>query len=196
VARLVVVDANLNWQLAACLVRRGREAVALKDLNPQKPDDPFVLRMLANLYANQEWLFLTADDALPGEHAGIVAHLSITVATVDGDRPRGDAEEKFLWESVHRWAHYMIEKQALATVVRYSHKSTASGARGSGDLGGACKTRSHGHFADTAATIRSNALLTGLCVASRPVGGVLSWPISLPAEISGNHFRAGLLPHR
>jgi len=27
-------------------------------------------------------------------------------------------------------------------------------------------------------------------------GGVLSWPFSLPAEIVGNHFRAGLLPYR
>jgi hypothetical protein len=52
--------------------------------------------------------------------ASVLAARAITVATIDGDRPRGDAEERFLWETVHRWVHCMIEKQQLATSRRYS----------------------------------------------------------------------------
>jgi hypothetical protein len=69
---------------------------------------------------------VTGDDFMPWEHRDLIARLHPTIATIDGEweylsQNHGveNTQEGFRRETVHRWAHMMIQ-QTAGTVIRYS----------------------------------------------------------------------------
>lgn len=119
----LVIDASLNKRIATELKRRGRDAIALSELQLRHAKDPDLLRTLAEHFSNQPWVLVTADDNLPAAHAAVVAEVQATVATVDPRRPPAYADDEDAWgrEVAHRWAHIM-ERQQPGTVRRYSDR--------------------------------------------------------------------------
>lgn len=116
-ARTLVVDENLNKRLATELLKRGRDAVRVSALNLSGTLDPLLLDKLdAQL---DDWVLVTADDALPDAHAEAVAKVGATVATIDTQVLPGWGIEAWRCEIVHRWAHHMHELDA-GQVRRYS----------------------------------------------------------------------------
>ncbi|MDP9404380.1 MAG: hypothetical protein M3P85_13880 [Actinomycetota bacterium] len=81
--------------------------------------DPQLLNELADHYADRPWVMVTADDAMPAAHAGTIATLAVTIATVAPAPMSGPAEEEWKRETVHRWAHKM-QIQQPASIRRYS----------------------------------------------------------------------------
>lgn len=123
-ANLLIVDASLNKRMATELNRRGRSAVALSELGLANLEDPDVLRALGN--RSDDWLLVSGDDAMPWEHADLIEEVGATIATVESDWQRlvrrknlQIGQEQFKWETVHRWAHTMVD-QAPGSVRRYS----------------------------------------------------------------------------
>ncbi len=85
--------------------------------------DPPLLAALREKLIEVDWVLLTGDDNMPAEHP---THLTgLTVATVDGRwEGKGLEQEDWKWETCQRWAHYMADRQAPATIRRYSPKAT------------------------------------------------------------------------
>jgi hypothetical protein len=65
------------------------------------------------------WILLTADDALPEDHAAALAAVGGTVATINPERETGWGIDEWRREIVHRWAH-VVHDQEPGTVRRYS----------------------------------------------------------------------------
>ncbi len=117
--RRLIIDASLSPRISTELKRRGRDAKSVAEVANRALKDPALLSFLASALADQEWTLITADDAMPGEHADIIAEHRITVATVDGHwKHTGYDREAFKWEVVQRHAHKMAE-QELGTCRRY-----------------------------------------------------------------------------
>jgi hypothetical protein len=118
--RLLVLDASLNRRIVSELKGRGRAATAAAELGMARASDPELLRGVTRRMGGQPWVLVTADDFLPAEHAGLVAELQVTIATVQAQgRGRGVDEERFSRETCHRWAHSMA-RQVAGAVRRYS----------------------------------------------------------------------------
>jgi hypothetical protein len=119
----IVIDASLNKRIATELKRRGRDAIALSELELRHAKDPELLHALAEHFGNRLWVLVTADDNLPAAHADVVAEVSATIATIDPKRSAIYAEDEDAWgrEVVHRWAHVM-ERQPRGSVRRYSER--------------------------------------------------------------------------
>ncbi len=66
-----------------------------------------------------DWVLITADDALPDGHADVVARVRATIATINPEREYGWQLEAWRREVVHRWAHVMHEQES-GGVRRYS----------------------------------------------------------------------------
>jgi hypothetical protein len=116
--RLLVIDESLDKRLASQLEQRGRKAKSTDWLGLVGFKDEPLLRALAQLPENDALILVTGDDAMPGEHSGLLAALGLTVATVDGRRLPDWGPEEWKKEIVHRWAHVMNEQQA-GTMRRY-----------------------------------------------------------------------------
>ncbi len=116
--RLLVIDASLSNKLASQLSGRGRKSVACSDLGLEQWKDPPLLNELAQLYAMEPWIMVTADDAMPFTHRLIIADLKITIATIRPCPLKGPVVEEWKKESVHRWAHKMQE-QVEGSIRRY-----------------------------------------------------------------------------
>lgn len=116
--RLLVIDESLDKRLASQLEQRGRKAMSAERLGLAGFSDEPLLRALAALPEGPALVLVTGDDAMPGEHGGLIARLGITVATVDGRRGAGWGREEWKKEIVHRWAHVM-QQQADTTARRY-----------------------------------------------------------------------------
>jgi hypothetical protein len=118
-ARLII-DASADKRLATELLERGRPAAALSSLGLQHSLDEDLLPALADQFANEPWVLVTADDAMPAEHGGVIARLGATIATIDPAMPTSYATQAH-WnrDVVHRWAHAMAE-QRRGTIRRYS----------------------------------------------------------------------------
>lgn len=115
-SRILVVDENLNPRLATEIARRGRQATRVAELGPRGSLDPQLLhRIDAQL---EDWVLVTADDALPGEHSDAAAAVGATIATIHPDRHPEWALESWRREIVHRWAH-VIQDQPAGTARRY-----------------------------------------------------------------------------
>lgn len=114
--RLLVIDESLDKRLAHQLEQRGRRAMSAERLGLLNMLDPAVLRALDGL--NDTWVLVTGDDDMPGEHAGLIASLGCTIATIDGRRLAEWGREQWKKEIVHRWAH-VIQAQDDGTIVRY-----------------------------------------------------------------------------
>ena len=118
-ARLVI-DADLNKRLGTELGFRGRNARALAELSLHHEKDEPMLRSLVERAGNPaEWVLVTGDDAMPDDHADVLAELGITLATVDPRRPTDVHEDAWRRDVVHRWAHAM-QTQNPGTLRRYS----------------------------------------------------------------------------
>jgi hypothetical protein len=116
VGRVIVIDSSLNPRLSTELNKRGRTAVRTAGLGLKAALDP---ELLSELAAFEDFILVTADDAMPGEHAQVTAETGATIATVD---PRIHPEYGWdAWgaEVVHRWAH-QIHTQPPGTARRYS----------------------------------------------------------------------------
>ncbi|HEX9968058.1 MAG TPA: hypothetical protein VGB06_08935 [Solirubrobacterales bacterium] len=123
-SRLLFIDESLSKRLAAVLKHRGRAAVSSSELNLLELKDEPLLR---EVYKDgQDVVFVTADDDLPAEHAGVLKEVGATVATV-APFERGkwvchpgilSDEEAWKREIVSRWAHAMQE-QPKRTHKRY-----------------------------------------------------------------------------
>ncbi|HET6551858.1 MAG TPA: hypothetical protein VFG79_25540 [Solirubrobacter sp.] len=116
--RTLVVDENLPKRLATELTYRGRNSVSVGSLGLKGSLDPDLLRNL-QAQLGDDWILITADDALPEDHADALAEVGGTVATVHPDREPGWGVDAWRREIVHRWAH-AIHEQARGTVRRYS----------------------------------------------------------------------------
>lgn len=111
-SRLVVTDANINPRISTTLENRGRRSVSCKRLGLDRLRDPPLLDALATKYADEDWVLLTADDDMPADHGPQITRLGLTIATIGGEnRPQGEAEEKFIWETAHRWVHHMADPE-------------------------------------------------------------------------------------
>jgi hypothetical protein len=117
----LIIDADLNKRVATELNRRGRDAIALSELQLRHAKDPDLLRALAQHFSDERWVLVTGDDNMPAVHAAVIAEVNATIATVDPRRPPEYAESEDAWgrEVTHRWAHAM-EQQADGSVRRYS----------------------------------------------------------------------------
>jgi hypothetical protein len=123
-SRLLFIDESLSKRLAAVLKHRGRAAVSSSELKLLELKDEPLLR---EVYKNgEDIVFVTADDDLPREHAGVLKEVGATVATV-APFERGkwvchpgvlSDEEAWKREIVNRWAHAMQE-QPKRTHKRY-----------------------------------------------------------------------------
>jgi hypothetical protein len=72
----LVIDASLNKRIATELKRRGRDAIALSELQLRHAKDPELLRALADHYDERQWVLVTADeDAWGREVAHRWAHM-------------------------------------------------------------------------------------------------------------------------
>lgn len=117
---LLVIDADIDNRVATELKARGREAIAASELKAHRMKDEPLLRALADrLGEPSTWVLLTGDDAMPDDHADVLAELRVTLATIDPRRPPGTGEDAWRRDVVHRWAHAMGE-QRTGTIRRYS----------------------------------------------------------------------------
>lgn len=116
--RLLVIDASLNKRIATELKTRGRAAIACSELQVADLLDPDLLRHLATVYEPAQFVFVSGDDALPFEHAAIVAELGLTVAIVNQSIPDDIEEDAYERDVVHRWAHVMAH-QSEGSIRRY-----------------------------------------------------------------------------
>lgn len=66
-----------------------------------------------------DWVLVTADDALPDSHADAVRGVAAAVCTINPELEDGWLLDPWRREVVHRWAHAMHE-QSTGTVRRYS----------------------------------------------------------------------------
>jgi hypothetical protein len=117
VARLLVIDEQINSKLAIELGRRGKNALSVQALFEKGLRNPDLLERLGQEYPN--CVFITEDDTLPIDHPQSVGHTTVAIAIIDPEAPAGYDLEQWDAEMVHRWAH-RIEEQAIGTVRRYS----------------------------------------------------------------------------
>jgi hypothetical protein len=117
---VLVIDASLSTRLGTELRKRGRDAVSLASLRLKALKDEPMLRALAERYADERYVLVTADDAMPATHRPVLDETATTLATLDGRWQRsGFPQEAYKCEVVHRWAHVMAT-QKPGTTRRYS----------------------------------------------------------------------------
>src|SRR5687768_1285014 len=80
--------------------------------------DPELLRGVFGGDYNDPVL-VTGDDHMPDDHAGLVASLGCTIATIRPGDSYDPLEDLYEREIVHRWAH-QIQEQPTGTIRRYS----------------------------------------------------------------------------
>lgn len=117
-ARLLVVDENLDKRISAELTRRGRNAQTVAQLGLKGWTDPSLLQKLSADFP--DCVLITGDDAMPATHREELAKFKTTVAVVVPWNPdSGLGEPQWEHEIVQKWAH-LIEEQPGGSVFRYS----------------------------------------------------------------------------
>lgn len=116
---LLVIDASLDNRISAELRARGRAAVALSQLDLHRSLDDSLLPALVARYVDETFVLVTADDAMPADHASLIEELAVTVATIEPERDEGYDPGSWARDVAHRWAHAMAV-QTPGTVERYS----------------------------------------------------------------------------
>jgi len=125
--RVLVIDDSLHPRLARELRNRGRRSRHIEDLALRSSLDPQVLRSVFSHFDDP--VLITGDDDMPAEHAGVIASVGATIATIrhwtqkesrigtwEGQQHR--TEEEWDQEIVHRWAHVM-QLQRTGSIRRY-----------------------------------------------------------------------------
>lgn len=130
----LVIDENLSHRLATELSYRGRDAVSVKSLGLRGSSDPELLDKLHGQL--DDWVLVTADDALPDSHADAVARVGATIATINPEREEGWHLEAWRREVVHRCAHVM-HGQEPGGIRRYSLRHAVASLPGGRPPGGA-----------------------------------------------------------
>lgn len=116
----LVVDADIDKRVATELKCRGRYAVATSELElHREKDEPLLRALVKQLGSPDNWVLVSGDDAMPDDHAAVLAELGVTLATVDPRRPDEIEEAAWRRDIVHRWAHAM-QIQEPGTIRRYS----------------------------------------------------------------------------
>lgn len=116
----LIIDASLTTRLAAELRNRGRPSRSVAELGGKSLLDPDLLPFLADVIDGDDWLLVTADDAMPSEHGEVILRLTVTIATLHPAwQDTGLEQEDYKREVVHRWAHRMVE-QDRGEIRRYS----------------------------------------------------------------------------
>ena len=116
----LVIDADVNKRVATELNARGRQAVAVSEVDLHRREDEPLLRGLVTQFgAPESWILVTGDDAMPDEHGDLLAELGVTLATLDPRQPAGLSQDAWRRDVVHRWAH-AIGRQGIGTIRRYS----------------------------------------------------------------------------
>ncbi len=120
---LLVLDECLPKTLAGTLGHRGRSATSVRQLGLVGVKDPELLPRLAAIFADQSWVLVTGDDAMPAEHGPLIIETKVTVATIHPEHPEGVTEHAWNMDIVHRWAHSM-QDQEQRTVRRYHARTS------------------------------------------------------------------------
>jgi len=106
VARLLVIDENLDKRISAELTRRGRSARTVAQLGLKGWTDPRLLESLSKVAAG--CVLITGDDAMPATHKADLIKYGTTVAVVaPWDDQSGLVEPQWEHEIVQKWAHQM-----------------------------------------------------------------------------------------
>ena len=119
--RLLVIDEDIDGRIAGEIRKRDRLARSLADLGYAGLKDRLLLERLAAEL--DEYVLVTGDDAMPGDHAELISRLGTTIATIDGRRDAEYATDS-TWrrDVLHRWAHAM-QLQLPGSIIRYSNAS-------------------------------------------------------------------------
>ena len=112
--RILVIDENLPKRLATELSRRGRNAESVSSLGLRGSLDPDLLHKL-QAQLGDDWILVTADDALPDDHMDALRAVNGTVAIVHPERETGWNIDEWRREVVHHWAQ-VIHDQVAGTV--------------------------------------------------------------------------------
>jgi hypothetical protein len=117
-ARLLVIDENLDKRISAELTRRGRSAKTVAQLGLKGWTDPRLLERLSEVAPG--CVLITGDDAMPATHNADLVKYGTTVAVVaPWDEQSGLIEPQWEHEIVQKWAH-LIEVQPVGSIFRYS----------------------------------------------------------------------------
>jgi hypothetical protein len=126
--RRVVLDEDINWNLARQLQGRGRpDATALKMLGIDGKVDGALIKTLAQ-GEYEPFVLVTYDNKMLEVHATEIEHHGTTVAVIDlgafrrTGRPDSE-QEPYIRDVVHRWLH-RIEMMPPRT--RRYHSPTGS----------------------------------------------------------------------
>ena len=116
-ARLPVIDENLDKRISAELTRRGRSAKTVAQLGLKGWTDPRLLESLSKVAAG--CVLITGDDAMPRHIRPIssVRHNGGCRCALDDQS--GLVEPQWEHEIVQKWAHQM-EAQPSGSIFRYS----------------------------------------------------------------------------
>ena len=110
----------MDNRVATELKARGRDAVALSELELHRlKDEPLLRELVVVLGDPAGWVLVTGDDSMPDDHAGVLGELDITLATIDPRRPEHTNEAAWRRDVIHRWAHAM-HRQTPGSLRRYS----------------------------------------------------------------------------
>lgn len=117
-ARLLIIDEDLNPRIRTELNRRGRNAKGIAELGLRGSKDPDLLERITQLDPN--CVLVTGDDDKPATHAEQLATLEITLAVVAPHDPgSGLTEDQWEREIVHQWVR-QIEAQPHGSIRRYT----------------------------------------------------------------------------
>ena len=116
----LVVDADVDNRVATELKARGRDAIALSELELHRLKDEPLLRALVDTLGDPStWVLVTGDDSMPDDHADALRALSVALATIDPRRPDLTTEAAWRRDVIHRWA-YAMQGQSPGSLRRYS----------------------------------------------------------------------------
>ena len=116
----LVVDADVDNRVATELKARGRDAIALSELELHRLKDEPLLRALVDTLGDPStWILVTGDDSMPDDHGDVLRALRITLATIDPRRPDSTSEDAWRKDVIHRWAH-AVQGQTSGSLRRYS----------------------------------------------------------------------------
>jgi len=120
--RLIVLDADLPKRLLRELKGRGRTVQSVKHWELPDRKDPTILAYIAENHPGA--VLVTGDERMPSAHEAALRRAGTTLATVDGRVPIWTNQDQWRRETVHRWAHLIVE-QRPGTIRRYGETSRA-----------------------------------------------------------------------
>lgn len=115
--RLIVIDEDLNPEIAVQLHERGRAATSNRDLSLLGWKDKKLIPELKRRLG-MSWILVTADNDMPKKWSKELKENQATVAVVGLSSLEGMAKEQRKRDVAHRWAH-AFQQQEQGTVRFY-----------------------------------------------------------------------------